>query len=230
MRTFQTAAQCHARGASGIGRELILYDRPVRGLLLIPLLGGCGLLLNADPQLDGGVRDSATPDASPLDTSAGDSALPDASIPDVMLDATPRMCTGLCGDANQDGVLDASDVSRAMEYASGRVTPDECELGAADVLQTGAITEADSILVSKLAFGEVIGGCAPCPLICGDANADGMRDGSDAIHIFSFMDTRDFCAFWAADTDPDGAITTTDGGIVEAWLFSGGPEPLCAER
>jgi len=223
-------------------------------VLLIPLLSGCGLLLDADPRAldvgsgDGGgfdssatdsslpdsrAMDTSTSDTSAPDTSTSDTSRPDTSISDASPDVPPSMCTGLCGDANQDGVLSVTDLVNAGAFQSGDAMPNACQLMAADVVMTGAITHADLSLISMLIVGRVTGGCEPCARTCGDVNGDGMRDITDQTltsRIASLEEVVDFCTFWAADTDADRDIDSMDAAAISGFLFSGDPEPTCADR
>ncbi len=202
---------------------------------------GCGLILDTDLQSDGGVSDARAPDGSPdsarLDGSRDatgsdgmvlDSLVMDSLGADAIADAPPT-CTGLCGDVNQDGMLDVADERRVRELTAG-AGANACELAAADVLLTGTITDADGHIVSALVEGRVSGGCAPCDLPCGDANGDGSLDLGDSTTITSFPVVADFCRYWAADTNGDGVVSSMDAELVTDFVLRGGVEPTCALR
>lgn len=117
-------------------------------------------------------------------------------------------CSGVCGDANQDGMVGGADLSLVASWImSGDETA--CGLDSADVDRDGAITERDARAITALFLGNATGGCAsPCTGRCGDSNQDGAVSISDLSILQS--GTPGVCTFLDGDVVQDGTLGLED--------------------
>ena len=84
---------------------------------------------------------------------------PDAACPP--LDAS-LSCSMTCGDIDQDGVVDATDVTLLMALVESAECPDACSLSTGDILQDGILTQRDFDALERIAEGENTPGiCRP---------------------------------------------------------------------
>jgi hypothetical protein len=124
------------------------------------------------------------------------------------------MCTGICGDANQDGDVSVVDALRIQRFWMGLEEPTMCATIDADTIRDGTFGNADAIIVQQMILGRVTTSCIPCTLACGDANGDGMLSASDALTVMMRYSvsspTYDACEYWRFDADGDGGIDMDD--------------------
>lgn len=137
------------------------------------------------------------------------------------LDAT--CCTGLCGDASQDGTVSALDASIALRFADGLEVPTACALEAADVIRNSGVSSGDAQLILSGAVGivDLTTGCASSCGLCGDANQNGAVSVADAIRILNLRDDpapNPVCEHWAGDVDGDGDLDDEDAMRLQRFL------------
>jgi hypothetical protein len=83
------------------------------------------------------------------------------SMPDRIASATPcRVCTGICGDADQDGAVTEADRAIITMVAAGR-PPTICELDDGDVNFNGVLDAGDDEDLTNIIAG------TPPPMACG---------------------------------------------------------------
>jgi hypothetical protein len=132
-------------------------------------------------------------------------------------------CTGLCGDANQDGSVDVADSLRAMVIADGTFTPTECAREDGDVVRNGAVSRGDATLILQGDVGlvDLSTGCGSNCGSCGDANQDMTVDVADALRIMSMIGdgvADPVCGYWAGNVDGDADLDSDDATRLQNFL------------
>lgn len=75
--------------------------------------------------------------------------------------STTLPSNGVCGDANGDSVVSATDALLALKAAVNSATCDAC---LCDVNQLGGVQATDALIVLKFVVGQAVGlNCPPCP-------------------------------------------------------------------
>jgi len=145
----------------------------------------------------------------------------------------------ICGDANDDGVVDMTDVMTVWYDFADYPTPGAYTISnvwAADVNCDGAIDMADVMtLWYDIADYPMPGAYkVECCAICGDVNDNGAVDMTDVMTLW--YDIADYPTpgaytisnAWAADVDCDGMLNMTDVMII--WYdFADYPTPEAYE-
>lgn len=133
----------------------------------------------------------------------------------------------LCGDANADGQLNATDSLAILHFVVGLALPSGHESVAADVDLSGHITADDALLVLHAATGLPVSlHCVPfayqqvpvssayeraltvVPKTCGDVDGDGELTRQDAEQILFIATGGDYDPL--ADLDRSGTVTASD--------------------
>ncbi|MDP6943477.1 MAG: dockerin type I domain-containing protein, partial [Myxococcota bacterium] len=130
-------------------------------------------------------------------------------------------CSMLCGDSDQDGDVDADDVTALESYLSGEVMPSMCPYQVSDLVADGALTLADLHALQDILLGTAYGFCQPCTTMCGDADGDFDVDADDILAIENLVASGpayEMCLRWAADVDGDGVLTSGDASTLEGVL------------
>ena len=171
---------------------------------------------------EGATDEGATDEDASLDTTP---PVPDADQPDsepigdtgAPEDADdPPLCTGVCGDANNDGVVNDLDVvtlGGILQGNPGGMCPEQ----QSDVITDGDLTVADLHALRALVNGTGSGGCEYCSNECGDVNADdiiNILDVTTMNDIVSNGTPDDVCVLWSADVNGDGLIAVCPTGEV----------------
>ena len=141
--------------------------------------------------------DTAQPDSE----ASGDTGGPQDS-------GNPIQCTGVCGDTNNDGVVNDQDVVALGGVLQGNPS-NVCADQQSDVITDGNVTVADLNALRALVNGTGWGGCEYCSFECGDINADGNINVLDvgAMNAILSNGTPDnVCTLWSADVNGDGVI------------------------
>jgi hypothetical protein len=132
-------------------------------------------------------------------------------------------CTGVCGDANQDGLTDVADLVLTQDSLDSGELASPCQLVDTDLDSDGVITERDARLLGATLGSGVIGICeTTCTESCGDVNGDGDVDSGDigrSIIIVAEPQVPTVCEFLAADTDGDGMLTEADIELISPLSF-----------
>jgi hypothetical protein len=169
------------------------------------------------------VTDSAEPDGS-ADALPNADAAPPSDIP------TP-ICTEICGDVNQDGALDETDLSLLDATLGGGPPLDACGLHSADLKADETLSPADSTLLAAMLKGLVDQACQACAAACGDIDGDGALGVLD---IQLLTDTilaglpMDGCLFWRSDVNHDGVVNVGDVTTIIASINGLGDKVSCA--
>jgi hypothetical protein len=150
--------------------------------------------------------------AEPGEDAASDPAPEDVGT-ETTVDASPALCTDLCGDADADGDVDADDLALVTDVVGG-ADPSSLCLADADILANGVISKADQNLLALLVEDGLEGACEPCVLACGDVNGDDVTNLIDVEYTVDtiLQNNPPFiaCRYWAADVNGDGTVTVTD--------------------
>lgn len=126
-------------------------------------------------------------------------------------------CTRSCGDANDDGTVNVSDVTAAIARIEEGSALSVCEWVALDTDGNGRVDESDARVIGRMITETVTDSCAGCASDCGDVNGDGMVSLADINRIgllASGEETPTACELWTADTDGDGELSRRDAQLV----------------
>ena len=128
------------------------------GALTLPWFsadGGGGTSAGGNFTLDGTI---GQPDAGRL--TGGDFAVEGGFLPG--LQATPPPVAGVCGDLNDDGIINVLDAIIDLQIIVGLITPTEAQLKLGDVVRDGTINVFDAILLLQHIVGLIeITECGP---------------------------------------------------------------------
>jgi hypothetical protein len=144
-------------------------------------------------------------------------------------------CTGVCGDANQNGVVNVTDASMLIELSERRGLGRPVSLCAwldGDLVDDGVLDDRDvrGAVATASAGVPPEGACEPCEQVCGDLDGNGSpgagADVATFVALLGSSDPIDICTFTAADLDADGELTELDGTLLPR-LFLGQGEGAC---
>ena len=152
----------------------------------------------------------------------------DAETPGEDAETPEDGCTGICGDLNQDGDLDESDLEILTSLVSGGldVVPSDCAFSAGDLHKDGALTEADLALLPLQTANALTAACQPCDMICGDITGDAIADALDVEELTTIIlggPPYDACMHWGADTTKDGELNVSDVNAIIDYINNGTP-------
>lgn len=142
-------------------------------------------------------------------------------------------CEQTCGDVNDNGEINTSDLTSFLNYSEGDETPSVCTFLAADVKGDGELDEGDSQaiiwVINELGLD---GRCEVCERTCGDVNGDGEVTQADSLVVYDALAGDEplatVCDRWAADIDGDGQISEADAEALVDIFASGSEGVGCA--
>lgn len=156
-------------------------------------------------------------------------------------------CTGVCGDADQNGRFDANDAGWLQRVESSPEWRPLCTTRDADLFADGALTARDFILLrwmlehgapgaascgrcNRPCPGQPGAPCPRCAWACGDVDLDGKVDGNDAMTLLMLPPTGVDCGcqLWSADVTGDGQLTPDDAMRLQTHFNPGGPALSCS--
>ncbi|MBX3270565.1 MAG: hypothetical protein KF729_09905 [Sandaracinaceae bacterium] len=140
------------------------------------------------------------------------------------------ICTAICGDVTQDGMLTRADLARLGEAGSSVLTI--CERDSADLDGDGTVGPRDERLLEAAIMGRqsTPHPCPVCTGVCGDVDQNGMVTAADRSAITALLSEGRLptaCQLSEGDVDFDGDVDEVDRDLITQIIAGTPPASPC---